>query len=65
MDCNISSDKETWLRYYNKDPPAGRASFASVLVDNEVWISGGYGLGIRLDFLIRYRILIWLQGFRQ
>lgn len=57
-DCSIAITEESWIRFddYMYDPSMGRASAASLLVGDELVVSGGYGFGHMVEFLITYNV---------
>ncbi|XP_052771601.1 attractin-like protein 1 isoform X2 [Mya arenaria] len=56
VDCSIPLSSESWIRHSVLDAPAGRASAASILVGEELCVSGGYAFGKEVDFLVGYNI---------
>jgi hypothetical protein len=52
LDCSTEVWEESWTRYEDETSPAGRASSASVVIGDELVISGGYAFGQSVDFLI-------------
>ncbi|XP_052255440.1 attractin-like protein 1 isoform X1 [Dreissena polymorpha] len=55
-DCSIAASSEYWIRHVTRTPPQGRASAASVVVGDELVISGGYAFGEAVHFLVAYNI---------
>ncbi|KAK3590248.1 hypothetical protein CHS0354_041323 [Potamilus streckersoni] len=57
VDCSVPLGNEAWVKIPAKYPPPGRASSASVVIDDCLWIAGGYFFE-KVDeinsFLVRY-----------
>jgi len=52
-DCSLTSGHDLWTRVATASPPAGRASAASILLNDEIMcVSGGYAFGQEVDFLV-------------
>ena len=53
-DCSVIESEESWQSIDVLQPPTGRASAASVVIGDYLWVAGGYSFGNKADFLIRY-----------